>query len=68
MCSYLVAINFTRNEGYIIDGLNGDQAYEEENKTCMLRASTLVLICQQLQIPNLDFNVPESFNIDKFKL
>ena len=65
---YLVVINLTRNEGYVIDGLNEDQAYEEEKKTYMLRALALVLICQQLQIPNLDFNVPASFNIDKFKL
>ena len=30
---YLVVINFTRNEGYIIDGLYEDQTYEEEKKT-----------------------------------
>ena len=65
---YLVVLNFTRNEGYIIDGLNYDQPYEEEKKTYMLRALALVLICQQLKIPNLDFNVPASFNIDNFKL
>ena len=65
---YLVVINFTKNEGYVIDGLNCDQAYEEEKRTYMLRALALVLICQQLKIPNLDFNVPTSFNIDTFKL
>ena len=48
--------------------MNRDQAYEEEKRTCMLRALALVLICQQLKIPNLDFNVPTSFNIDNFKL
>ena len=63
---YLVVINFTRNEGYVIDGLNGDQAYEEEKKTYMLRALALVLICQQLKIPNLDFNVPAPFNVFNF--
>ena len=65
---YLVVINFTKNEGYVIDGLNRDQAYEEEKRSYMLRALGLVLICQKLKIPNFDFNVLASFNINNFKL
>ena len=64
----LVVMNFTKNEGYIIDGFDGDQAYEEENKTYIQRALALVLICQRLKIPNFYFNVPTSLNIDNFKL
>ena len=51
---YLVVINYTKNEGYVIDGLNCDQAYEEEKRTYMLKALALGLICQQLKIPNLN--------------
>ena len=54
---YLVVIKLAKNEGYVIDELNDNQAYEEEKKTYMLRALALVLICQQLQIPNFNFNV-----------
>ena len=45
-----------------------NESYEEEKGTYMLRALDLVLIYQQLKIPNFDFNVPTSFNIDNFKL
>ena len=61
-------INFTKNEGYVIDGMNRDKAYEEEKRTHILRALALVLICQQLKIPNFDFNVLTLFHIDNFKL
>ena len=64
---YLVVINFAKNEGYFIDGLNRDHAYEEGKRTYMLRALALVLISQKRKIPNLDFNVLTSFNIDNFK-
>ena len=65
---YVVVINFTKNEGYVIDGLNCNQAYEDERRTYMQIALALVLICQQLKIPNFDFNVPTPFNTDTFKL
>ena len=65
---YLVVINFTKNEGYVIYGLNRDQAYEEEKRTYMQRAQAIVLICQKLKILNFDFNVPTSLNVNKFKL
>ena len=61
-------INLTNNDGYVIDGLNCDQTYEDEKRTHIQRALALVLICQRLKIPNFDFNVPTSFNIDNFKL
>ena len=54
--------------GYVINERNCDQAYEKVKRTYMLRTLALVLICQQLKISNLDFNVPTSFNIDNFKL
>ena len=34
----------------------------------MKRALALLLICQQLKIPNFEFNVPTAFNIQTFKL
>ena len=65
---YLVVINLTKNEGYIIDGMNQDQAYDEEKRINMQRALALVLIYQSLKIPSLYFNEPASFNIAIFKL
>ena len=52
-----------KNEGYLFDGMNRDQAYEDEKQIAL----AFVLLHQRLKIPSLDFNVPASFNIDNFK-
>ena len=64
---YLAVINFITNEGYVIE-LIAIRVYKEEKRKYMLRALALVLICQHLKIPNLDFNVATSFHIANLKL
>ena len=49
-------INFTKDEDYVIDELNRDQAYEGAKRTYIQRVLALVLICQRLKIPNFNFN------------
>ena len=46
---YLVVINFTKNEDYVIDGSNSDQAYEEEKRTYMLRALAFELFASLIE-------------------
>ena len=65
---FLVVINFTKNEDYVIDGLNRDQTYEDEKRRYMQRVLALGLFYQRLKIPKFDFNVPTLFNIENFKL
>ena len=65
---YLIVINLTKNKGYVIDGLNQDQVYEDKKKIYMQRALALLLIYQQLKIPNFEFHVPTSYNIQTFTL
>ena len=64
---YVIVINLAKNKGYVIDRLNQDQAYAKNNEIYMKRALALLLICQQLKIPNFVFHVPISFNIQTFK-
>ena len=51
-----VVINLTKNEGYVIDGLNRDQIFRDVKRTYMQRALALVFIYQKLKIPNFDLN------------
>ena len=46
---YLLVINLAKNEGYVIDGNNCDQAYTNEKRTYMQRALALLLLCQELK-------------------
>ena len=60
---YLRVINLAKIEGYVIDGNDCDQAYINEKLTCIQRALALLLLCQELKIPDFNFNVPSSFNL-----
>ena len=61
---YLYAINLAKNEGYVIDGYNGDSCYEECKKDYMQRALALIILCQKLdnKIPEFKANIPKRFS------
>ena len=67
---FLCVINLAKNEGYVIDGLNGDGCYRETKKEYMQRALALIILCQKLDntIPEFEANIPKSFGLKGFRL
>ena len=67
---YLVIINLAKNEGYVIDGLNRntEDDHKETKLTYMKRALSLLVLCQKLKSKHYNFNVPSTFNLQKFQL
>ena len=67
---YLCVINMAENEGYVINGYNGDPFFESSKKDYMQRALALIILCQKLdnKIPEFKPNIPKTFGQKDFKL
>ena len=67
---YLCVINMAENEGYVINGYNGDPFFESSKKDYMQRALALIILCQKLdnKIPEFKPNIPKTFGLKDFKL
>ena len=60
----------SKNEGYVIDGLNRNTLVEDKKRklTYVHRALTLLVLCQEIKIKDYNFNVPSRFHLQSFKL
>ena len=60
----------SKNEEYIIDGVNSDSLYRGSKKEFMQRALALIILCQKLdkKIPEFKANILKTSGLKDFKL